>query len=820
MRKIFGLIVVLFMSMVIVACESDDPVDETELGTITWSGLTDRVIVRGDAVDLLEGVTATDSIDGDITASIEVTDNDEFSSHLAGGYTITYEVENSTGVVSTETKNFTVLVGHNVANGDFELGAFGWTLDQPGGAASVSFTANGAEFSITNAGTAWWSLQLYQQNVVFEANTTYKLTMEASSADGRSISVGYEDPNDGYAMLNNGFMPISLSATSQEYVMYYTATENYGNVKVVVYLGNQLESDIVGLTPHEVVISSINIEEVTLATGITFSGLETVEATSGAFSLDLMDGVTVVDGSQASLIADVEVLGELPESVMVASPYYVTYVVEFSNGTVAFETRRINYTLARDFEYQAINGDFEDGFTGWVQDVNQTNGTGAATFTDNGDGTVSILVTNVSTAGWHIQLQQTSLTFEQGESYVVRITLKASAERKVDVEVVHPASGFAAIGPTLSQAVVGTDWVTYEIHFTSAQDYENAKIGLLLGNTDGLQPNNITVTVDEFQVYKYDPYNETFDTTHEPWVLDNITGAVNENGEMVVTFDANTLGSDPWNNQLYQASGSELVAGHIYEVEVRVKSSIDRTIRVWIEDRAKGYAGIATGSETELVLTANTYAILTYRITITEVTATKDAKFVVMFGDSAVDGLAQIITIDYFKVKDVTNEPDPDALKYDPFNEEFDTTHEPWVLDNISGAVNGSGEMVVTFNASTLGSDPWNNQLYQSSGSALLDGHTYEIEVRIKSSIARVIRCWIEDKARGYAGIATGAETELTLVPDTYAVLTYTVTITDLTQTLDAKFVVMFGDSAAAGLAQVITIDYFRVTDITNIPTE
>ena len=815
MRKIVSIFVVLIMSIIVVACQTEDPVDETVVGVITWAGLTDQVVTRGDAVDFLEGVTANDSIDGNLTSSITVTDDDEFSTHLAGGYTITYEVENSTGVVSTETKNFTVLVGHNVANGNFELGAFGWTIDQPGGAAAVAFTEQGAEMTISNSGTAWWAVQLYQQNVVFKANTTYKLTLEASSASGRSISVGYEDPNNGFAMLNNGFMPMSLSSTPQEYVMYYTSDENYGNVKVVVYLGNQLDQDAVGDTPHEVVISAINIEEVTLATGVTFDGLDTIDALSGDIDLDLLDGISAVDGSQNSLIDDVIVLGELPNNVMSASPYYVTYVVEFTDGSIAFATRRINVTLARDYSYQAINGSFENGFTGWTQDVVQTVGTGAATFTDNGDGTVSILVTNVSTAAWHIQLQQSSLTFDQGETYVLSITLKASQERQVTVEVVHPGSGFAPIGPTLSNAVVGTDWVTYEIHFTSAQDYENAKIGLLLGNGDGLQPNNVTITVDEFQVYKYDPYNETFDTTFEPWVLDNITGAVNEDGEMVVTFAVDQLGSQPWNNQLYQSSGSELVAGHTYEIEVRVKSSIDRTIRVWIEDKAKGFAGIATGAETELVLVADTYDILTYRVTITEDNATKDAKFVVMFGDGAAEGLAHTVTIDYFKVKDVTNEPDPNELRYDPLNEEFDTTHEPWVLDNINGSVNENGEMVVTFAVDQLGSDPWNNQLYQSSGSALLEGRTYEIEVRVKSSIDRVIRIWIEDKAKGYAGIATGPETELTLVADTYATLTYTVTITEANATLDAKFVVMFGDGAAAGLAHIVTIDYFRVTDIT-----
>lgn len=649
MRKILRLFVLLFVGIILVACDK-----EPEVGVITWTGLEDQVITRGDAVDLLEGVTASDSIDGDITQDIQIVDDGGFSTHLAGGYTVKYEVANSTGDTQQKTKNFTVLVGHNVSNGNFELGSVGWTLDKPGGAATVAFDANGAAITIENAGTSWWALQLYQMNVVFKANKTYKLTVEASSPDERSMSVGYEDPNNGFAMLNPGFMPITLSDTMTTYTMYFTSTENYDNIKVVVYLGNQLEQDVVDGDPHVVNIKNINIEEVTLNTSVTFSGLDEIDAVSGDFSgFDALQDVTVTGAT----IADVTVLGEVPENVMVASSYYLTYVVEMSNGSVAFATRRVNYTLAKDYEYQAINGSFNNGFTGWTQDVIQTVGTGAATFTDNGDGTVSILVTNASSAAWHIQLQQATSTFKAGESYVVRIVLKASQERKVDVEIVHPASGFAQIAPTLVQATVGTDWTTYEIHFTADKDYEGAKIGLLLGNGDGLTPNNITVTVDEFQVYKYGPFNQEFDTTHEPWVLDHITGSVNESGEMVVTFTENQLGQDPWNNQLYQSTGSELVAGHTYEVEVRIKSSISRTIRVWIEDKAKGYAGIATGAETELILAADTYAVLKYTVTITEANQTIDAKFVIMFGDSVVKNLAQVITIDYFRVNDITLNP-------------------------------------------------------------------------------------------------------------------------------------------------------------------
>ncbi len=625
--------------MVMIACQED------EQSVITWTGLEDQTVTRGDMIDLLEGVTATDSKDGALTVTIK--EDEGFSTHLAGGYAVTYEASNADGVVEEKTKNFSVVIGHNVANGNFELSGLNWTLDKPGGNATVSYSSNGALVSITNAGNSWWGIQLIQQNVVFKANETYKVTLIASSPQQRSLSVGFEDPNNGFAMLNPGFMPITLGTSETTYEMYYTSPENFSNVKVVVYLGHQLDQDEVGDTPHEVLIKSINIEKVVKA-NITFEGIEEQTIISGAPSIDLMDGIT------ASQSGTIKVLGELPTNVKVPSSYYVTYAIELQDGQVGFATRRFNYVLPRDFEYQPINGKFTNGLTGWTQDVIQTQGSGEATFTDNGDGTVNVFVSNPSDAGWHIQLQQSGITFKAGESYVVRLVAKADIERKVNVEVVNPDGGFAQIAPTLEQAVIGTDWVTYEIHFVADADYNNAKVGLLLGNVDGMQASNVTFTVDELNVYKYSPFNQGFDEEVSPWVLDNINAEIVE-GNIVVTFDSSrTAGNDPWNNQLYQTSGSELVLGHTYQVEVRLKSSIARDVRVWVEDPNNGYFGIATGPETLIALNQDEWQTLTYTFTVDEARVTTNAKFVVMLGAPGVSG-DHVVTIDYFMVTDVTN---------------------------------------------------------------------------------------------------------------------------------------------------------------------
>jgi hypothetical protein len=624
----------------------------SQLGTITWGGLADQTVVRGDIVDLLEGVTASDSIDGDITDAIVVKDDDLFSPHLAGGYTVTFEVTNSTGVVSTRTKNFTVLVGHNVANGDFSLGAFGWTLDNPGGASTIAHQNEKALITITNAGTSWWGIQLYQLNVVMKANTTYRGSLVASSSTPRSITLGLENPDNGFAMLNPGFSPLLLNSTEQTYEMYFTTTDALPNVKVVVYLGNQLEQDQVTGAAHVVTLDDIKFEEVVRDTSVTFEGLDPVELISGTTPPDVLSGVTATAGS-TDLTDQIEVKGVLPTHVLVNSTYYVTYVIERSNGAIAYATRQFSYRLPKDFPYQAVNGSFEFGFLGWTQDVIQTQGTGQAEFTNNEDGTVNVKVIDPSDASWHIQLQQASSSFEAGEGYVARAVIKADAARKIVMEVVHPGSGFAPVGDAQALTMdVTTEYQTFEIPFTADKDYDNVKIGLLMGNVDGLQPSNVTFTVDELDFYKYDPFNEEMNDI-SPWVLDNITGT-NAEGITTITFNGSNQGNDPWNNQFYQSSGSRLVAGRTYEVRVRIRTSIDRIVRAWVEDRAKGYAAIAGWEEkTEKNFLANTWDEIVYTMDITEALETRDAKFVVMLGDGISASTAHTVEIDYFQVTEV-----------------------------------------------------------------------------------------------------------------------------------------------------------------------
>jgi len=819
MKKLVSIFAVLCLAITLIACDdtSDpDPVDDPDKGVLTWSGLDNESITRGDRVDLLEGVEVVDSIDGDLTSSIAVKDDGGFSTHFADVYTVTYEVENSTGVSEEQTKSFSVAIGHNLANNDFEMNnSYGWTIDKPGGDFDVTFENGQAVASISNSGSAWWSLQLYQSNIIFEEGVTYKVTVNASSPQGHSIAVGFEDPNDGYSMLMPGTVSMALEESSTEYVVYYTANKDYSNVKAVIYLGYNQDGDVVdnASEPHIVNIENIYIETVEFNDSVVFGGLDTVSAPSGEFTFDLMADVTALQG-ETSLLDNTITLGELPEMVRDSGTNaIIQYVVEHEDGSVSFKNRVFDYYIAKAFPYSTVNGNFDGGLLGWVADVNQTNGTGEATFTDNGDGTVSILVTDQSTAGWHIQLQQNSSQLVEGQTYRVFVRIKASAERVVTIEVTEPNAGFrnlvTPINPTLT-----TEYQEFELIFTADSDL-TAKVGVLLGK-NGASVNDITVTVDTFEVYLYEDTEApviagasdfvlTVGDTEPNW-LSNLTATDNISSNVDVTVKESNVNLSVAGDYTLTYAAIDL-AGNESTVTVNV------TVNEAAND-AFTWSGLdavtVNHSDDTFDLLAGVMVLdhLGNDISSSLTISNNDGFDPFVEGEYEVEYSAENSSSTvYTQTRIVTVGP-----RFKAEEENFDNKGS-WVYDNVSASITDS-ILTVAFD-SAPGGDPWNHQVYQNSGITLEAGHTYQVEVRVKSSVDRTVRAWIEDANNGYSGIATDARTEVALVADTWTILTYTIEITEDIDTTNAKLVVMLGRPGDGVGAHTVDIDYYIVTDVT-----
>jgi len=109
MKKFLGFLLIAVFAVGLASCEKDpvDPIDPITTNTASISGVTEATVTVGDTFDALFGVTATDTVSGDITSSITVTGTVNLNN--AGNYTLTYKVTGSDGNEITVTRSVIVL---------------------------------------------------------------------------------------------------------------------------------------------------------------------------------------------------------------------------------------------------------------------------------------------------------------------------------------------------------------------------------------------------------------------------------------------------------------------------------------------------------------------------------------------------------------------------------------------------------------------------------------------------------------------------------------------------------------------------------------
>ena len=105
-----------------------------------------------------------------------------------------------------------------------------------------------------------------------------------------------------------------------------------------------------------------------------------------------------------------------------------------------------------------------------------------------------------SEADFHIQLYQDRLKFTKGETYRIKVIAKASAARKIKIEVTDALGDYANIAEPII-ADLTTEFATFTLEFTAEKDYRNVKVAALLGNLGGTAA-DITVTFDAFIIEK------------------------------------------------------------------------------------------------------------------------------------------------------------------------------------------------------------------------------------------------------------------------------------------------------------------------------
>ena len=121
MKKLFLALLMTAFVLTLSACGGDDPVcvspqvleggvcvdPEVNEDAAAFSGVAEVSLTVGDTFNQLDGVTAVDELDGDITSSINVTGNLDLDT--VGNYSLTYTVTDSDGNVSEVVRTIVVV---------------------------------------------------------------------------------------------------------------------------------------------------------------------------------------------------------------------------------------------------------------------------------------------------------------------------------------------------------------------------------------------------------------------------------------------------------------------------------------------------------------------------------------------------------------------------------------------------------------------------------------------------------------------------------------------------------------------------------------
>lgn len=419
---------------------------------VTWAGLTALELVWGDIpadYDWTAGVTATTADGTQLTVGYD----EDTAAEIAAAtntrlFPLEYTATDASGnVVATQDRVVRLINGYKLNNGDLSQGSTSWsTKYNPSSTGSVEVADGELHYTMTDAGTEAWQLQTEYDGAQLKAGETYKFTVEARAAEGsegKSIALGFEDLDNGYAVMLPAYVEYSLTTEMTEYSVYYTADKDYNNVKVALYLGRGLDADdkATAETPLEFYVDNMRIERITdqvaeveftntsatSADRFTISGPEDIQG--------FMDKVTATYNGQ-DVTEDIEWVGELPEAFdsTIATTnigMMATYTAE--DGKIAFAYVGFNWqnpTLDRDYDYEPFNASFDSGFTSWNQDFGSyPESEGTVEYTDNEDGTISIHLTpKMSAADWHVQLWQSSSKLVAGHSYRIALTGYVQAE--------------------------------------------------------------------------------------------------------------------------------------------------------------------------------------------------------------------------------------------------------------------------------------------------------------------------------------------------------------------------------------------------------
>ena len=372
LQKILGLALVLALALSLAACGGNDAAasgdsKDADNAAPAIAGVADTSVEAGHEFDALDGISASDPEDGDLSAQITIDSmpaldfqNGKATPATAGDYELTYTVTDKGGLTATAYATLTVtrataepelLVSYDFAQ-EAEVDAHGWELRVNEGAeGEAAFKQGAAVFEITNPGEGDGAVQMVKPGFALE-KADYRVKIWAKSTAPTYAHLLVRDENAEEWSTFGAVFNARIEEEIAPIEVFFTS-EGEGSAELILNLGkiSPNPDNPEDTTPENftVTIDKVELYKITgeetetpvyTADFATGEGL-TVEAGDGAAAeASFADGAAVAaitaypaeGGGVWSIKANLG-LGEA--TVEEGAKYYYRFTVNSSNGTNA-----------------------------------------------------------------------------------------------------------------------------------------------------------------------------------------------------------------------------------------------------------------------------------------------------------------------------------------------------------------------------------------------------------------------------------------------------------------------------------------------------
>ena len=363
----------------------DVTVVESTLGDDTlppvFSGLPQQeiTVLVNQTFNPLQGVTAFDVVDGDVTADIVVTIKDLANNEVVtaidtskeGSFEVHYAVADAAGneaeftlLVHVSAMTFTLTDA--ISNGNFAEGLEGWSVwsqdwdDAP----TVSYEVVDGVFELTTdkPGMAAWAIQVNQAGVMVEQGKTYKVSFDAKATVARDMNAVLLIPGEG-AVIYHRQDSIMLTTEMATYEFMFTVTHPSALVQLSLELGGTPAFAAGTVSFDNVKLSVADLDDFIYNRNFDITGWRSFAADwDGNFA-----HLTVENGQG---ILNVTQIGDLSENwkLQVIQDAYALGTGVDNQGSFVFEAGK-SYRLAFDAKASVagtINVAIGRGLGGWM----------------------------------------------------------------------------------------------------------------------------------------------------------------------------------------------------------------------------------------------------------------------------------------------------------------------------------------------------------------------------------------------------------------------------------------------------------------------